>query len=273
MAVDAGKLRVAVAGLGAVGWPVSVWWDANDVGLALSAVSVRHPERARKRIAKLSNSVPIIPLSELHEHADVIVEALPPHAFGDIAFPVVRASKTLIVLTSSQLIQNLELVDMAYESGGKIIVPSGALLGLDAIRAAAIDRSTAVVMRTQKPPTSLQSAKFIQDQRIDVFGITEAKCLYRGSVREAAQRFPANVNVAVALALAGVGLDSTSYELWCDPAIDRNIHEVEVNSECAHFTMHISNVPTEENPATGKLTSLSVIATLIGLTNVLHVGT
>ena len=73
--------------------------------------------------------------------------------------------------------------------------------------------------------------------------------------------FPANVNVAAALSLAGIGPDRTSIEIGPIPAIERNCHTIEVDSDSARFTLSIENIPSE-NPKTGRITALSVIAAL-----------
>jgi aspartate dehydrogenase len=92
-------------------------------------------------------------------------------------------------------------------------------------------------------------------------------------VRQAAGMFPANVNIAVALGLAGIGVDRTQYEVWADPTVERNTHSVKVESDSTRFEMTIENVPSEENPGTGKNTALSVIACLRRLVEPLTVGT
>ena len=154
------------------------------------------------------------------------------------------------------------------------IVPTGALCGLDAVRAAAEGGNVrSVVMQTRKPPKSLQKSPFVVEQGLDLSALAEPLKLYSGSVRDAAQLFPANVNVAVALALAGIGPDRTQYELWADPAVERNTHQYEVLSDESNFSCRVAGVPTASNPATGALTPLSAIATLRGLVSTLKVGT
>jgi len=108
---------------------------------------------------------------------------------------------------------------------------------------------------------------------INVADLTEPKCVFSGTAREAARGFPANVNVAAALALAGIGPDRTTVEIWADPSVTRNIHRIEVEAEAARLSMQIENVPTDENPRTGRLTPLSVIAALRKLSSPLAIGT
>ena len=102
--------------------------------------------------------------------------------------------------------------------------------------------------------------------------MTEPTRIFDGSARDGARGFPANVNVAAALSLAGIGPDRTRLEIWADPTVTRNTHTIELDADSVRFTMTIENVPSE-NPRTGRITPLSVIAALRGLTSTLRVGT
>jgi aspartate dehydrogenase len=105
-----------------------------------------------------------------------------------------------------------------------------------------------------------------------VEGLNAPKLVFSGTAREAAAGFPANVNVAAALALAGIGPDRTMTEIWADPSLDRNCHTVEVDSDSARFTLSIENIPSD-NPRTGRITALSVLAALRKLGSPLRIGT
>ena len=96
--------------------------------------------------------------------------------------------------------------------------------------------------------------------------------MFEGSAREGARGFPANVNVAAALSLAGIGPEHTRLEIWAEPGLERNVHRIVVEADSARFEMQIENVPTEDNPRTGRITALSVIATLRALTATLKIG-
>ena len=92
-------------------------------------------------------------------------------------------------------------------------------------------------------------------------------------LRDGVAGFPANVNVVAALSLAGIGPERTRLEIWADPAVTRNTHRIEVEADSARFCMVIENVPTAENPATGRITALSVIALLRKLRAPMRIGT
>ena len=266
-------LRVGIAGLGAIGMPVARWLDDGVDGLTLVGVCAGNRESAAKRVSDFVSPPPVLGLTELVDASDVIVECLPPPMFMDWAGPVVAQGKTLIVLTLTSLLVNFDLVERARESGAQLIAATGALLGFDAVRAAAKGDVYSVVMKTRKPPAGLKHAPFVVEQGFDMDNLTEPVCLYSGSVRDAAAKFPANVNVAVALALAGIGPDRTEYEIWADPKVERNTHHIAVDASSTRFEMSIAGVPTAENPATGKLTPLSVMATLERLVAPFTVGT
>ncbi|HLT99116.1 MAG TPA: aspartate dehydrogenase, partial [Burkholderiaceae bacterium] len=156
--------------------------------------------------------------------------------------------------------------------GGQILVPTGALLGLDALVAASEGTIHSVRMITRKPVRGLVGAPYLVENGIDIEGITEPTRIFQGTPREAAIGFPANLNVAVSVSLAGIGPDRTVLEIWADPALTRNTHRVEVDADSASFSMEIQNIPSE-NPKTGRITALSVIALLRKLVAPLSIGT
>jgi len=265
--------RVAIAGLGTVGRAIALAVDAGIEGMALSAVSARNVEAAQAWCAqKLSRPVPVVPIAQLAEHADTVVECAPASLMAALAEPVLRAGKQLVVLSSGALLNNWHLVELAREHGGQILIPTGALLGLDAVSAAAEGRIREVRMVSRKPVEGFRGAPFLARNNIDIEGIREPLQLFSGKAREAATGFPANLNVAISLSLAGIGPDRTELEIWADPTIQRNTHTISVDADSASFTMTIENIPTE-NPKTGRITSQSAVALLRKMHAPLRVGT
>jgi aspartate dehydrogenase len=265
--------RVAIAGFGAIGKVVAEQLDRGLDGLALAAVSARDAARAERAMAGFAHPVPVLPLGRLAETADIIVECAPAALLRDIAEPALARGRLLIVLSCGALLDNFDLVDLARRHGGRILVPTGALLGLDAVQGAAQGDISRLHMITRKPPDGLDGAPYLLENAIGVAGLRQALRVFSGNAREAARGFPANVNVAAALALAGIGPERTTIEIWADPAVDRNIHRIEVEADAVRLTMQIENVPSLENPKTGRLTPLSVIALLRKLTAPLAIGT
>ncbi len=266
------ELRIAVAGLGAIGTRVVEALDRGIDGLVLTAVSVQNPEKHRSRLANLTTVPAILPIEALVDLADIVIECAPSKLVRSIVAPFVSKGKTAVVLSAGALLDHDDLIELAQQNGGQIVVPTGALIGLDAVTAAAVGTIHSVRMVTRKPVRGLAGAPYIVENNIDIERITEPLKIFDGSAREAAKGFPANVNVAAALSLAGIGPDRTTIEIWADPALTRNIHRIEVDSDSARFSMSIENIPSE-NPKTGLITALSVIACLRKLRASLRVGT
>jgi aspartate dehydrogenase len=127
-------------------------------------------------------------------------------------------------------------------------------------------------MVTRKPLQGLAGAPHLIENNLSIEGLTEPLRIFEGTAREAAKGFPANLNVAVALSLAGIGPDRTQVEVWADPGVTRNTHTVTVRSDSSDLTMTIENIPDPDNPRTGRITALSVLAALRRLTSPLVVG-
>jgi len=242
-------------------------------GRRLGAVAARIVERVRAATAGFRNPPAVEGLARLAELADIVVECLPAAAFMDVAEPALRAGRTLVVASVGQLLAQPQLKELAIRHGGRIVIPTGALIGLDAVIAAAEGEIRSVRMVTRKPPKGLAGAPHLVANNIAVEGLTVPTMVFSGSAREAVKGFPANVNVAAALSLAGIGPDRTTIEVWADPTLDRNKHTIEVDADSARFSMTIENVPSEENPRTGKITALSVIACLRKLAAPVRIGT
>jgi aspartate dehydrogenase len=266
-------LKVGVGGLGTIGLPVARWLAAGPAGLRLVAVSARNRERAIERLSAAGIAVPVVSAADLAAHAEIVIECMPAAAFDSVAEPAVEAGRIFVALSAGALLDRLHLAETARRTGARIIVPSGAILGLDAVRAAAQGTIRSVKMITRKPPQGLVGSPYLEQNRISLEGLTGPVRVFSGTAREGARGFPANVNVAAALAMAGVGPDATTLEIWADPALTRNTHRIEVEADSARFSMSIEGVPSEENPRTGKLTPLSVIACLKGLVEPLRIGT
>ena len=166
-----------------------------------------------------------------------------------------------LLISVGALIERPELSDLAAAYNGRIIVPTGALIGLDAVQAAALGTIFSVRMITRKPPKGLEGAPYLVEHGINIEGLTAPLKVYEGPARQAVIGFPANVNVVGALSLAGIGPDRTIIEIWADPSVERNQHRITVDSDSASFSMEIKNIPSE-NPKTGKITALSILAAI-----------
>jgi aspartate dehydrogenase len=265
-------IRVGIAGLGSIGRVLARRLAGGVAGLTLSAVAARDGAKAQAWLVAEFINVPVIALDAMPQHADIVVECAPGDALDAICRPMLLAGKRVMVLSAGALLARPDLIELAKVNGGQIIVPTGALLGLDAVTAAAEGEIHSVRMVTRKPPRGLAGARYLVANNISVEGLDSALCVFKGSAREAAAGFPENVNVVAALALAGIGPDRTMIEIWADPSLTRNCHTIDVDADSASFTFSIQNVPSE-NPKTGKITALSALAALRKITSPVRIGT
>jgi len=267
------SLSLGIAGLGAIGMRVAAAVDAGRVpGIRLVAVSARDRARADARLAGLGHPPAVVELAELAGRAEVIVECTPAKVFAEASRPAIEQGRILMPLSVGALLNHMDLVERAKQTGARILVPTGALIGLDTVRAMAEGEIRRVTLETRKPPAGLTGAPHLVENGIDISHLTEPKRVFKGSAREAAKGFPANVNVAAALALAGIGPDRTEVEVWADPGIDRNQQSVTITSDSGEATMTMRNIPSAENPKTGRIVAQSVLSSLRRLTATLVAG-
>jgi aspartate dehydrogenase len=194
---NAPEQRVAIAGLGAIGQVLARALDGGIPGARLTAVALRNPAKAAAFCATLSGAVRVVALDGLADHADIVIECAPSDLLAQIAEPALKAGKRLIVLSVGGLLVNPHLEQIAARHGGQILVPTGALIGLDAVTAAAEGTIHSVRMITRKPPRGLLGAPYLVENNIDVSDVKVPLRVFSGSAREAAKGFPANLNVAV----------------------------------------------------------------------------
>ena len=266
-------LRIAIAGLGAIGKSLARTLAAGSIpGVTLSAVSAKNLDRAREFVETLPVKAAVLAIADLEPNADVVVECAPGALLPQIVTPFLKARKHAIVLSVGALLSHPDLIELARAAGGTLLVPTGALIGLDAVIAAAEGTIHSVTMVTRKPPNGLVGAPYLVENHIEVDGLTEPKRVFKGNAREAARGFPANLNVVAALSLAGIGPDRTTLEIWADPTVTRNVHSIEVDSDSARFRMTMENIPSE-NPKTGRIVAQSVIALLRKMNANFRVGT
>jgi aspartate dehydrogenase len=268
---ESGDMRIAIAGLGTVGKSLASALDNGIPGMRLVAVATRSELKARTYLSTLRQPISFVPIEELPSVADTIIECAPAQVLPMIAEPVLKAGKNLVVLSVGALFSNPYLTRLAETFNGRIFVPSGAIGGLDVIAAAAEGTIYTVKLITTKPLQSLAGAAFFTERGMRVEEITIPTCVFSGTAREATNAFPANINIAAALALAGIGGDRTIVEIWADPEARCNTHQIEIDSDTAKIKLTIANRPSD-NPRTSSIVAPSVLALLRKMRAPLRIG-
>jgi aspartate dehydrogenase len=265
-------IRVGVFGLGTIGRQICRAVDEGIAGVSLAGGTGRDRAKAEAFLATLASRPPFLAAEELIQASDLVIECATQAALQELAPKVLGAGKDLMVLSCGGLLGRGEWVELAQKNRCRILVPSGAIAGLDGVKGARVGAIGSVTMESRKPPRAWAGAPWIVARGIDLEAIREETLIYEGPATEACRAFPANVNVLAALSLAGIGPELTRIKIFAVPGLARNTHRITVEGEFGRLQIQVENVPSE-NPRTGKLSYLSAIALLRELGAALRVGT
>ncbi|MDA1000090.1 MAG: aspartate dehydrogenase [bacterium] len=265
-------VKLGVVGLGVIGKAVVKAADAGRIPVQVPVATTRTPGKVASFLQGLRTPPALSDIEGVVQGADVILEAAGVSTVAPICEAALPLGKEVIITSIGALLDREDLVALAERGGGRIYAPSCAIIGLDGLKAAREGRLDSVTMTTRKPPASLAGAPYVVEQGIDLARIQAPEVIFEGDVLEACRGFPANVNVSAAVALAGIGPRRTRIRIFCDPTIQRNIHEVEAVGAHGRFFFRIENVPSE-NHRTGIMTYLSVLALMRERESALVIGT
>lgn len=258
-------MRILLIGCGALG-------SALARGLASAANLTLYDTRA-DNARSLATEVGAHVATTLEAEAlaagryDLVIEAASQAALRQIAPLALRAGRRVVALSVGALGNAAflaELERLVAQHGGSLHVPSGAVGGLDALRAAHEAGLDEVVLTTTKPPAGVG---------LDAATMVEPQVLFDGPARAAVVAYPKNVNVAAAVALAGVGFDRTRVRLIADPAVERNSHQLEARGAFGRLSCTLENAPSPDNPASSHMAALSALALVRRLMSGLTIGT
>lgn len=257
--------KVGVVGCGAIGGEICRAIDGGQIKAKLQAVCDIDEAAAQRLAGSLSTKPRVTSLDELISTVDVVVEASNAKALKELLPKTIAAGKDILVMSVGGLLDLPDIFEKARKAGCRIHIPSGAITGLDGVRSAKAGQIRSARLTTRKPPKGLAGAPYVLQQGIDLESLKEEKILFEGPAREAVKGFPANVNVAAALSLAGIGPDKTVVRIIADPNSKVNVHEIEVEGDFGRLFTRTENVPSPTNPKTSYLACLSAISTLKGI--------
>jgi len=270
-------MKIALIGCGAIGRAIAKAVKGGVIQASIRCVydtdverceelsDVLHPKPRKCRDIK----------EILESDAELVVEAASQKAVKAYAPSILKTKKSLLIMSVGALLDEgfyNTLKDIARAKGVKIHLPSGAIGGVDAIKAASLGNISEVKLVTTKHPRALAGAPYLARKGINLRGIRKKMTIYEGSAIEAVKEFPANINVSATLSLAGIGAAKTSVAIVADPRVKCNIHEIIANGDFGSFTMRFENLPSPENPRTSYLAALSAIATLKRLSSPVEIG-
>jgi aspartate dehydrogenase len=200
----------------------------------------------------------------LADGPDTVAECASHTAVRDHGAAILAAGCDFVVISIGALADDglrTQLIDAARRGGTRLVLPPGAVGGVDALAAAKLSGLESVVYSGRKPPKAWKGSPAERLLALDT--LTAPTIFFEGSARQAASEYPFNANVAATLALAGLGLDATQVRLIADPGVTRNVHEVAVRAGCGDFTVRLEGRPSPANPKTSLMAGYSVARDLI----------
>lgn len=268
------KIKVGIIGCGAIGSEIAKAC-AGMLREKINLVSFYdiEGEKVKSLEKKIGKKLGARSLKELVNKSELLVEAASISVSADMLRIAIDKSKDIMILSIGGLLEREDLLKRAIKKGIRVYLPSGALSGIDALKAARMSKIDSVTLTTKKPPKGLEGAPYLAEHNIDLNGIKDETVIFEGNAREAVTGFPKNINVSALLSLAGIGQDRTRVKIVTSPSFTRNMHEVEIKGDFGVIKTETVNVPSKTNPKTSMLAALSAIATLKGIVDTVRIGT
>jgi len=270
-------LKIGIVGCGAIGGSLAKT-VARDLsaGAQLSALYDLDSQKAQNLALQLSEKKILVTrsLEQLINKSDLVIEAASANCSWDIARKAILRGKDVMIMSVGGIVSGFpDLVKISRRRNVRIYIPSGAIAGIDALKAANLGKIFKVVLTTRKNPLSLKGVKYLEKKKVKLEQIKKDTVLFSGSAQQAMKLFPQNINVAGILSLAGIGSAKTQVNIIACPRVARNIHEIEIEAQAGNIFTRTENILHPENPKTSYLAVLSAEAALKQILQPFRVGT
>jgi aspartate dehydrogenase len=258
-------MRIGIVG----GGEIARLFLEHQAGGALGAAAVvaiaGRSEASRGRALAEKHGVPFVLGVDalLAARPDVVVEAASHEAVREYGRALLERGIAFIVLSCGALCDDalrVSLEQAAERSRALLYVPSGGIGGLDALKAACLAGASEVEIAITKPPRAWKGIAYVERLGVDLDALSGAFTLFEGTAREGVPHFPANVNIAAALSMAGVGYDRTRLRVVADPALTLNTHYITIRGASGTISVKFESVPFPDNPKTAMLAAYSALA-------------
>jgi aspartate dehydrogenase len=267
------KLKVGIIGCGAMGSEIALACTTRlREKIDLVGICDIDADKANALAGKLKD-VLVMERAALIAESDLVVESASAKISSAVVKECLEKAKDVLVMSVGGLLGQGALLADIRRAASRVYLPSGAICGMDGIKAAAIGKIRSARLTTRKPPKSLAGAPYITEKRIDLDGIRHETVIFEGRPQEAVLAFPQNINVSATLSLAAIGADDVRVKIMTSPEYTANIHEIEVEGEFGRLVTRTENLPSPANPKTSRLAIFSAIATLERIVSNLEIGT
>ncbi|MFO7976079.1 MAG: aspartate dehydrogenase [Candidatus Hydrogenedentota bacterium] len=255
-------MKVGLVGCGNIGADFCIALQKGDIPAEVAALTDIDPSRAELLLSNFQLSAKICSLEENAAAVDFLVECADATAVESVIHAAIKYQKDCLILSIGGLMTMPQLREEARRNNVQVWLPSGALAGLDGVRAAREGGLHSVTLTTRKPPKGLEGAPHLIENNICLDDLEEPKVIFEGTALDAVKAFPKNVNVAAALSFSGVGPKKTRVRVIADPRATTNNHEIVAEGAFGRLAAVTENLPSPRNAKSSYLASLSGCAEL-----------
>ncbi len=271
-------MRIGIIGGGVIARLFLEHVQRGDMGEAqVVAIQGRSAASRGKPLAEQYGVAFVTSLADLlAARPEVVIEAASHDAVREFALPLLKSGISLILLSGGALCDDAlraKLEAAAAKHKALLYVPSGGIGGLDALKAVCIAGADSVEIAVTKPPAAWRGIAYVEKQHLDLDRLAGPVTLFEGSAREGVPYFPANVNIAAALAMAGVGFERTRLKVVADPALTLNTHFINIRGKTGRISIVFESVPFPDNPKTAMLACYSALAAFKQFNSPVRYGT
>jgi len=271
------KLKIGIVGCGAIGSSLAkfiVKELPREAELACLYDIDRSKAKKLSNIISKNKDLSVNSLQKLINKSCLVIESASGSCSWDVARHALAKGRDVMIMSVGGVAGRLkDLSNLARKYKAKVYIPSGAISGIDALKAARIGKIKKVILSTRKNPISFKGVKYIEEKRIELDKIKKDRVLFSGTAKIAVKYFPQNINVAAVLSMAGIGSDKTRVRIIASPSTKKNIHEIEIEAEAAKISTRTENILHPDNPKTSYLAVLAAIATLKQILEPVKIGT
>jgi len=275
-------VRIGIIGGGVIARLILEHLARGELGEFEVCAIVGRSAASRGKSLAATHGVPFVTgLRELLEQRpDAVVEAASHDAVREFAAPLLERGIAVIVLSGGALCDDAlraKLEQLAAKGAAEkrtlLYVPSGGIGGLDALKAVCVAGADEVEIAVTKPPAAWKEIPYVERLGIDLDRLAGATTLFDGTAREGVPHFPANVNIAAVLSMAGIGFDRTRLKVVADPALKFNTHYINIRGRTGTIAIKFESVPSPDNPKTAMLACYSALAALKAFGSPVRYGT
>lgn len=270
------KLKIGIVGCGAIGSSLArkILRDFSKEA-CLSGLYDTNTDKLRQLAGSIfKNQLVASSLSQLVAKSQLVIEATSAVSSWGIARYTLTKKRDILIMSIGGIVRHFrKLTQLAKKNNAKVYLPSGAISGIDALKALKLSKIKQVTLTTRKNPVSFRGVRYIEQKGIKPDKIKKDTLLFSGSAQKAVDFFPQNINVAGLLSIAGLGAKDTRVRIIASPGLKKNIHEIRIESEAANIFTRSENISHPENPKTSYLAVLSAAATLKQILGAVKIGT